>query len=263
MHRTSLNSYLNPGGVTRILFAHMKVIAIIPAAGLGTRMASTSIRDKKPTASKQFLELNGTPVLVHTIRSFATNSEVAEIFIALRKSEIEPFRARLEREAPEIFKRNPVLLEGGENRQQSVANALAAVSAAPDDIVLVHDAVRPFVSREIIQHVIAAAKNYGAAIAAVPAVDTVKQVERTAEGAVIKSTIPREKIVMAQTPQGFRYEILKKAFEEATADGFVGTDEASLVERSGRTVAVVMGSHRNMKITTPADLELAEFFLNR
>jgi len=91
-------------------------------------------------------------------------------------------------------------------------------------------------------------------------VDTVKQVERTAEGAIIKATIPREKIVLAQTPQGFRYEVLKKAFDEAAADGFVGTDEASLVERSGHQVAVVMGSPRNMKITTPADLELAEFY---
>jgi 2-C-methyl-D-erythritol 4-phosphate cytidylyltransferase len=91
----------------------------------------------------------------------------------------------------------------------------------------------------------------------------VKQVERTPEGAIIKSTIPREKIVMAQTPQGFRYDVLKKAFDEASADGMIGTDEASLVERSGHPVAVVMGSPRNIKITTPADLELAEFFLKR
>jgi 2-C-methyl-D-erythritol 4-phosphate cytidylyltransferase len=111
--------------------------------------------------------------------------------------------------------------------------------------------------------VISAAAKYGAAIAGVPAVDTVKQVERTAEGAMIKATIPREKIVMAQTPQGFRYDVLKKAFDEAAADGMIGTDEASLVERSGHPVAVVMGSARNIKITTPADLELAEFFLKR
>lgn len=186
---------------------------------------------------------------------------MAEIFVALRNSEIDPFRARLEREAPEILKKKTVLLEGGENRQQSVANALAAISADANDIVLVHDAVRPFVTAEIIQDVIAAAAKYGAAITGVPAVDTVKQVERTAEGAIIKATIPREKIVLAQTPQGFRYGILKKAFDEATADGFLGTDEASLVERSGQEVAVVMGSPRNIKITTPADLELAEFYL--
>jgi 2-C-methyl-D-erythritol 4-phosphate cytidylyltransferase len=93
--------------------------------------------------------------------------------------------------------------------------------------------------------------------------DTVKQVERTSEGAVITATVPRERVVMAQTPQGFRYSVLKQAFDEATADGFLGTDEASLVERSGHEVAVVMGSPRNIKITTPADMELAEFFLKR
>jgi 2-C-methyl-D-erythritol 4-phosphate cytidylyltransferase len=242
----------------------MKVIVIIPAAGLGTRMASApGVKGKKPSASKQFLELNGIPVLIHTLRSFSNCAQVNEIFVALRKNEIEPFRASLQREAPEILKRNPVLVEGGESRQESVSNALAAVSATADDIVLVHDAVRPFVSEEIIAQVIAAAQNYGAAIAGVPAVDTVKQVERTAEGALITATIPREKIVMAQTPQGFRYEVLKKAFAEAAADGFVGTDEASLVERAGERVAVVMGSHRNIKITTPADLELAEFYSRR
>jgi 2-C-methyl-D-erythritol 4-phosphate cytidylyltransferase len=183
--------------------------------------------------------------------------------VALRKSEINSFRQRLEREAPEILRKKTVLLEGGEHRQQSVSNALAAVAASGDDVVLVHDAVRPFVTDEMIHDVVTAAARYGAAITGVPAVDTVKQVERTPEGAIIKSTIPREKIVMAQTPQGFRYDVLKKAFDEASADGMIGTDEASLVERSGHPVAVVMGSPRNIKITTPADLELAEFFLKR
>ena len=154
-------------------------------------------------------------------------------------------------------------MEGGEHRQESVARALAAVSAAADDIVLVHDAVRPFVTEEIIQDVIRAAQKYGAAIAGMPAVDTIKQVERTAEGAVITSTISRERVVLAQTPQGFRYDVLKKAFDEAAVDGFMGTDEASLVERSGHEVAVVMGSPRNIKITTPADMELAEFYLKK
>jgi 2-C-methyl-D-erythritol 4-phosphate cytidylyltransferase len=155
------------------------------------------------------------------------------------------------------------LVEGGEHRQHSVANALAAVSAGPGDIVLVHDAVRPFVTPEIIDQVIRGAEKHGAAIAGMPAVDTVKQVERTADGALITSTVPRERVVMAQTPQGFRYEILKQAFDEAAADGFIGTDEASLVERSGKEVAVVMGSPRNLKITTPADMELAEFYLQQ
>jgi len=235
----------------------MKVFVIIPAAGLGTRMAP-SLKGKKPVASKQFTELGGTPILIHTLRRFAANPQVSEICIALRASEIAGFRARLQKE-PKT--ENVRLVEGGENRQQSVANAVRSIAAADDDIVLVHDAVRPFVTNEIIDEVINAAQKHGAAIAGTPAVDTVKQVERTSEGALIKATISRERVVLAQTPQGFRYALLKRAFEEATADGFVGTDEASLLERSGHQVAVVMGSARNIKITAPADMELAEFYL--
>ncbi len=236
----------------------MRVIAIIPAAGLGTRMAAPA-KDKK-VPSKQFAELGGTPILIHTLRKFAACPEVSEICFALRPGEIPGFRSRLEQESQEVLQKKLQLVEGGEHRQQSVAHALDAISAAPDDIVLVHDAVRPFVSAEIIHEVIRAALKHGAAIAGVPAVDTVKLVERTAEEAMIKSTVPRERVVLAQTPQGFRYHVIKKAFDEATADGFMGTDEASLVERAGHEVAVVMGSAKNMKITTPADLELAEFY---
>ena len=235
---------------------------IIPAAGLGTRMAAVPGKGKEPGPSKQFTELGGAPILFHTLRRFVTSSAVQEIYVALRKNEISGFRARLEKEAKDIIQKRIEFVQGGEHRQHSVANALNAIHAAPDDIVLVHDAVRPFVTREIIESVIAAVKKYGAAIAGLPAVDTIKQVERTAEGAVITATIPRERVVQAQTPQGFRYEVLKKAFDEATADGFTGTDEASLVERSGGEVQVVMGSSRNIKITTPADMELAEHYLN-
>jgi 2-C-methyl-D-erythritol 4-phosphate cytidylyltransferase len=218
-------------------------------------------KQKKSPPSKQFSDLGGTPILIHTLRKFAGVDGVGEIWIALRENEIAGFRARLESEAKDVLKKKIELVVGGEHRQQSVENALNAVSAAADDIVLVHDAVRPFVTSEIIQEVIDAAAKYGAAIAGLPAVDTVKQVERTAEGALIKATIPRAGIVMAQTPQGFRYSVIKKAFDEASADGFLGTDEASLVERSGHEVAVVMGSPRNIKITAPADMELAEFYL--
>lgn len=237
----------------------MKVFVIIPAAGLGTRMSSTASSKRK--TSKQFTDLGGTPILVHTLRKFVQTPQVDEIFVALRKNEIAGFRSRLENEAKDVLQKTIHYIVGGEHRQESVANALASVSAAPDDIVLVHDAVRPFVSQEIIREVIDGARKHGAAIAGMPAIDTVKQVERTSDGALIKSTILREKVVMAQTPQGFRYKVLRKIFDEATTDGFVGTDEASLAERSGQEVAVVMGSPRNIKITTPADLELAEFYL--
>jgi 2-C-methyl-D-erythritol 4-phosphate cytidylyltransferase len=241
----------------------MKVVVIIPAAGLGTRMAAASgAKAKKLGPSKQFTELGGTPILIHTLRKFAAHPRVSEICVALRKDEIRGFRARLEAEGKDILLKKVELVEGGEHRQQSVANALGTVSAGPDDVILVHDAVRPFVTAEIIDAVIEGARKHGAAIAGMPAVDTVKQVERTADGALITATVPRERVVMAQTPQGFHYSILKRAFDEAVADGFMGTDEAALVERSGREVAVVMGSSRNLKITTPSDMELAEFYLH-
>lgn len=240
----------------------MKVFVIVPAAGLGTRMASPSAaKARKKTPSKQFKELDGVPILIHTLRKFVASPEVYEIIVALRKDEIAGFRTQLEKQYPEILKKRLQLVEGGEHRQDSVASALAAVAADAEDIVLVHDGVRPFVTIEIIAEVIAAAMKHGAAIAGMPAVDTVKQVERTSEGALIKATIPRAGIVMAQTPQGFRFDMLKRAFDGAAADGFLGTDEASLIERAGHPVAVVMGSPRNLKITTPGDMELAEFYL--
>jgi 2-C-methyl-D-erythritol 4-phosphate cytidylyltransferase len=250
----------------------MKVFVIIPAAGLGTRMAPPAAAkgqkdaSRKELPSKQFKDLAGVPILVRTLQMFAAVPAVSEIIVALRKDEISGFQSQLEKEYSEIRRKKDVrLVEGGEHRQNSVANALASLAAESrvnlDDIVLIHDAVRPLVTPEIITSVIDAAQKHHAAIAGWPAVDTVKQVERTADGAVIKATIPRASIVMAQTPQGFRYDILKKAFDEAAADGFVGTDEASVIERAGLPVVVVMGSAKNIKITTPADMELAEFYL--
>lgn len=245
----------------------MKVFVIIPAAGLGTRMAppAPARGQKEAPPSKQFKELAGVPILVRTLQRFAAVPAVSEIVVALRKDEISGFQVQMEKEHPDILRKKIRLVEGGEHRQNSVANALLSLAAEsganPDDIVLVHDAVRPLVTPEIINSVIEAAQKHQAAIAGWPAVDTVKQVERTSEGAVIKATIPRASIVMAQTPQGFRYDILKKAFDEATTDGFIGTDEASIIERAGLPVVVVMGSAKNIKITTPADMELAEFYL--
>ena len=232
----------------------MKVIVIIPAAGLGTRMAPAG----KGTPSKQFFEINGIPIVIHTLRVFARNRQISQIVVAVRRNEMERFRAQLEKDK---LAAKVEIVEGGEHRQASVANALKGLKAAPDDIVLVHDAVRPFVDDEIIANVIHEVEKHGAAIAGMPAVDTIKQVDRAAEGAIITTTIPRAHVVQAQTPQGFRYGLIKRAFESADDDGFTGTDEASLVERLGENVWVVMGSARNIKITTPADMELAEYFI--
>jgi 2-C-methyl-D-erythritol 4-phosphate cytidylyltransferase len=234
----------------------MQVVVIIPAAGLGTRMAIPSAARPRQT-TKQFVEIAGKPIVLHTLEKFAQVPAVGEIYVAVRAGEAERLRDFLS--AQPLRPRVHVVI-GGDHRQQSVANALAQVRLEAADIVLVHDAVRPFVDREIIENVIECAAKHGAAIAGLPAVDTIKQVERTADGAIITSTVPRERVVMAQTPQGFRYALLKRVFDAAAQDGFIGTDEASLVERAGDQVAVVMGSARNIKITTPSDLELAEFY---
>jgi 2-C-methyl-D-erythritol 4-phosphate cytidylyltransferase len=235
----------------------MPVFVILPAAGLGTRMAAG--------APKQFLELRGTPILIHTLRAFTELPSVAAVYIAVRKPEIPRLKALLEAhgfggsaQAPPIH-----IIEGGDSRQASVGQALAAVEGDEDDIVLVHDAVRPLIPAAVITRTIEAVEKQGAAIVAVPAVDTIKQVERTAHGAIITSTIPREYVVLAQTPQGFRLGLLRRAYAEAEADGFVGTDESSIVERAGLQVAVVPGTVENLKITQQGDLDLAEFFLSQ
>jgi len=213
---------------------------------------------------KQFLALNGVPILIHSLSAFASVERVTAIYVAVRKPEIERVKAQIAEYAEEYgFDDRVRVVEGGDNRQESVSHALSALPAEADDIVLVHDAVRPLIDAATIDRTIDAVIEFGAAIVGLPAVDTIKQVERTAHGALVTSTIPREFVVLAQTPQGFRYRLLQKAFNEATADGFVGTDEASVVERAGLPVAVVHGSQVNLKITQPGDLELAEFYLRQ
>ncbi len=211
------------------------------------------------TPPKQFLALDGIPILIHSLRAFAAVERVTGIYVAVRKPEMERVEAQV---AEYGFAAKVHVVEGGDNRQESVAHALAAVPAGPEDIVLVHDAVRPLIDAATIERTIDAVSEYGAAIVGLPAVDTIKQVERTAHGAIITATIPREMIVQAQTPQGARCGLLRRAFAEAAADEFEGTDEASLLERAGIPVAVVPGSARNLKITQPGDLELAEFYLS-
>ena len=213
---------------------------------------------------KQFLELDGLPILIHSLRAFAQAPRVSEMYVAVRKPEMKRVQAQIAEYGAEYgFAGRVHVVEGGEKRQESVAHALAELPAGADDIVLVHDAVRPLIDAATIERTIDAVAESGAAIVGLPAVDTIKQVERTAQGAIITATIPRESIVQAQTPQGFRVGLLRQAFAEAEADGFVGTDEASLVERAGQAVHVVPGSQVNLKITQPGDLELAEFYLRQ
>jgi 2-C-methyl-D-erythritol 4-phosphate cytidylyltransferase len=229
------------------------IIAILPAAGLGTRMGAET--------PKQFLELDGVPILVHTVRRIASCEQLTEIIVATRGDEVARLEERLRRENI----RQPLkVVRGGDSRQESVAAALEHV---PDgtELVLVHDAVRPFVTREQVARVIGEARRCQAAILGIPAMDTVKEVKRASlpeDVALITATIPRERIVLAQTPQVFATKLLKEAFARAQADGVTASDEAGLVERLGHEVRVVLGSERNIKITKPTDMELARFYLD-
>jgi len=233
----------------------MRVFVIIPAAGIGTRMAASA----NNAAPKQFLSVGGVPVLVRSVRAFLEVPAVDAVCLAVRGAE----RERVEEQIRDYKLGARVhLVEGGSNRQESVGNALTALECDDDDVVLVHDAVRPLIDAATIERTIEAVVKQGAAIVGLPAVDTIKQVERTADGAIITSTIPRERVVLAQTPQGALFGLLQRAFAEAEADGFDGTDEASLLERAEIEVAVVPGSPRNFKITQPGDIELAEFYLS-
>ena len=230
----------------------MKVTVIIPAAGLGTRMAR-STAEKAGTSRKQFMLLGGEPILLYTMRKFAAAPSVAEILLALRAEDMGWATDLLRRQA---FSKPVRLVEGGDSRQQSVENALAAVSPGVD-LVAVHDAVRPFIEIATIEKVIAEAAVTGAAIVGIVPVDTVKEVKRNK----VRATLPRERLILAQTPQVFRHDVLKKAFEKAREDGFIGTDEASLVERLDVEVSVIAGNDRNIKITKPSDMDLARLFL--
>jgi 2-C-methyl-D-erythritol 4-phosphate cytidylyltransferase len=228
-----------------------KVSVILPAAGLGTRMTRS---EKGGTSRKQFMLLEGSPILLHTIRKFVSSPWVSEIVVALRAEDMDWVRELLKKES---FAKAVRIVEGGESRQQSVENALATL-AADTDLVAVHDAVRPFIELDTLEKVFTEAAETGAAIVGIVPVDTVKQVQRNK----VRATIPRERLILTQTPQVFRYDLLKHAFAKAKEDQFTGTDESSLVERLEQVeVSVVSGSDRNIKITKPSDMDLARLFL--
>jgi 2-C-methyl-D-erythritol 4-phosphate cytidylyltransferase len=231
-----------------------RVTAILPAAGLGTRMGAET--------PKQFLSLDGVPLLLFTLRRLAACAAITDFIIATRAEEIDSLTASI---SGEKFGRPVRVVRGGDSRQDSVANALTHVSSETE-LILVHDAVRPLVTVSQIERVIAEAAACGAAILGIPAMDTVKEVKRASlpnDVALITATIPRERVVLAQTPQVFRALLLIQAFGQARQDGVSASDEAGLVERTGHDVHVVVGSERNLKITRPGDMELAEFYLRQ
>src|ERR1700728_1185061 len=231
-----------------------RIAAILPAAGYGTRMGADT--------PKQFLELDGVPLVQFTLRRLAECAAITDFLIPTRAEEVEGLRARLDGEAKG---RSVRVLTGGNSRQESVAAALAEIPRDAE-LILVHDAVRPLVKREQIERVMAEARACGAAILGVPALDTVKEVKRASlpgDVALITATIPRERVVLAQTPQVFRASVLLEAFGRARQDGVSASEGAGLCERLGRDVHVVVGSERNLKITRPGDMQLAEFYLSQ
>lgn len=221
-------------------------IAIIVAAGRGTRAGGEG--------PKQFRSLAGVPLLIHTLKRFEESTSIDEIVVV---APVEETTACLRASAPELKKITRVVA-GGATRTGSVWNGLETLNAATTEIVAVHDGVRPFVTpAEIDRTVRAAAGESGAAVLCAPVVDTIKVVEDER----IARTLPRESLRRALTPQCFRYELLRRAYEHARAQHIEATDDSALVELLGATIAVVEGDSRNIKITRPEDFALAEILL--
>lgn len=225
-----------------------KIFAIIPAAGMGKRMGAS--------INKQYLMLSGKPILAHTIQVFQDCQHIDGIILVTPLTEIPYCRT----EVIERYALTKVIeiVPGGAERQDSVMNGLGALVqiADKDDLVLVHDGVRPFVTPEILKNAADVAIEYDGALVAVPSKDTIKVVRAE----IVEGTPERETLWQAQTPQAFRYGKLLHAYEKAANDRFSGTDDCSLVERCGGVIRIVNGSYRNIKITTPEDLILAEAF---
>jgi 2-C-methyl-D-erythritol 4-phosphate cytidylyltransferase len=227
----------------------MRVAAIIPAAGMGLRM--------KQNTPKPYLLLAGKPILAHTLAVFEAIPEVQEVTVVVHPADLENCQEQVI--DPFEFKKVLRLVPGGKERQDSVYNALKVLQKEDDlEIILVHDGVRPFTNPEHVRQVIQAARKQGAAILGCPAQDTLKRISPKGE---VLQTLERRDIWQIQTPQAFHAQLLWRAFVEAYARNFCGTDEASLVEELQQTVVVVQGSPLNFKITTPEDLQMAEAIL--
>ena len=225
----------------------MRTAAVVPGAGAGARM--------NRTMPKQYLPLGGKPIIARTLESLDRTPIIDEILLVLDAKEFDYFRREVMK--PRRWKKPCRLVEGGLTRQQSVYNGLKEIKE-DFDLVLIHDAVRPFIEEETIMEIIAQAAIHGAAAAAVPATDTIKKTDRDG---FISGTVPRDGLWAVQTPQAFRREIILRAHEQAVKDGFIATDDASLVERIGLRVKIVESSRWNFKITTAEDLVVAEGIL--
>ena len=220
------------------------VSAIIVAAGQGIRM--------KGTMRKQYLDLSGRPVLAHSIMTFDSCSLVDEILLVIPKEDVEYCQNKI---LSLLDLNNQInLVCGGDKRQDSVYNGLKATTKNTETVVI-HDGVRPFIQPEDLKQCILVSKKYGACILGTPASDTLKRADKSN---IIETTLSRENIWLAQTPQAFKYDLILKAHETARRDGYVGTDDASLVERMGEDVKIINGGKFNIKITKKEDLAIAK-----
>ena len=220
------------------------VSAIIVAAGKGARM--------RGTMRKQYLDLSERPILAHSIVAFDSCSLVEEIFLVVPKEDVEYCKNKI---ISLLDLKNHInLVYGGAKRQDSVYNGLQAITKNTDTVVI-HDGVRPFIQPEDLKECILGSKKFGACILGIPASDTLKRVDKSD---IIETTLPRENIWLAQTPQSFQYDLILKAHETARRDGYVGTDDASLVERLGENVKIINGGRFNIKITKKEDLGIAK-----
>ncbi|KMY48193.1 2-C-methyl-D-erythritol 4-phosphate cytidylyltransferase [Peribacillus loiseleuriae] len=219
---------------------------VIPAAGQGKRM--------KAGKNKLFIELIDTPIIVYTLQVFDRDPDCKRIILTINPEEESIFTSLIEQYG---IKKVTKLVPGGKERQQSVFNGVKEIKE--DGLVLVHDGARPFIDHSLIKRLTEAASSHGGAIVAVPVKDTIKKVK---ENMVIE-TVERSSLWAVQTPQAFRVSILKKAHEEAEKDDYLGTDDASLLERKGQPVVIIEGDYDNIKITTQEDLYFAEAILHK
>lgn len=224
----------------------MKVGAIIPAAGRGKRIGAS--------IPKQFLEIQGRPLLHHTLTVFASCKLIDYVVLVMPRADVN----EVGKDWMNKYKIVQEVVVGGEQRQDSVYNGFNSLEKGTD-IVVVHDGVRPFTTPQMITATVEAAQQHGAAITAIPVSDTVKQ---AADG-FVKQTVSRDGLWRVQTPQAFQHGLLQQAFKKAQKDSYYGTDEGSLVEYLGERVKIVPGSELNIKITRKEDLVLGESLLSR
>ncbi len=239
-----------------------KVIAIVPAAGLGKRFS--------PSVRKPFAHITDLPVLIHTLKRLQEIKSVTEIIPVLREEDIGKGLKLIKAHNLNKIKR---IVPGGSERQDSVYNALCLIEKNPssppfskggkgrfldDDLILIHDGVRPIISTDLVERLLNEVKGMVGVIPALPVKETLKEVNKKG---VVLSTLNREKFYVVQTPQVFPYKVIKKAYDKAYKDGYYATDDAALVERIGGKVKIIAGSPFNIKITTPEDLKMAEFFI--